>query len=297
MKYLIPVILAVAVGCWRAPPDPPPTPVRVGAAGLHNVFRIGDRVFSGGSPEGDAGFASLRQLGVRTVLSVDGAVPDVTGAKKHGLRYVHVPIGYDGISRDKALAIVKAVRELPGPVYVHCHHGMHRGPAAASCALLALEPGFTPARAEAWMREAGTDPRYRGLVAIPRTFTRPSAEELARTPADFPDTAAVPTLTRLMVRVDEHWDSLKAAQAKGWPSPNDSAEDAVQIVEHFREAGRLPAVAANARLHAAFRESEGLGRTFERALAGKDAGAIAESFAGIHKSCTSCHAKHRDGPR
>ena len=297
MKYLIPAMLAVAVGCWRSPPDPPPTPVRVEAAGLHNVFRIGERVFSGGSPEGEAGFASLRRLGVRTVLSVDGATPDVAAAKKYGLRYVHVPIGYDGIPRAKALAIAKAVRELPGPVYVHCHHGMHRGPAAASCALLALEPRFTPSAAEAWMRDAGTDPRYRGLFATPRTFTRPTADELEGYPADFPETAAVPTLTAVMVRVDEHWDSLKSAKARGWPSPKDSAQDAVQIVEHYREAGRIPAVAANARLHAAFRESEGFGRTLERALQGRDAAEIAESFAGIQRSCTSCHARHRDVPR
>jgi hypothetical protein len=297
VKRLIPVVLALLIGCWRAPPEPPPVPERIEAAGLHNVFRVGPLLFSGSSPDGEAGFASLHRLGVRTVLSVDGAVPDVAGAKKYGLRYVHVPVGYDGVPRDKALTIAKAVRDLPGPVYVHCHHGLHRGPAAAACALLVLEPGFAAADGEAWLRAAGTDPRYRGLVELPRIFVRPTAEELARTPSDFPETAAVPTLTALMVRVDEHWESLKAARAKGWPSPPESAPDAVQLVEHYREAGRIPAVAANPSLQANFRESEGLGRTLERALAGGDVSAIAAAFAGVQKSCTSCHAKHRDVPR
>lgn len=296
MKRLFPVILAAVVGCWRAPPEPPPVPERIDAAGLHNVFRIGDRVFSGSSPEGEAGFTSLQKLGVRTVLSVDGAAPDVKLAEKYGIRYVHVPVGYDGIPRDKALTIAKAVRDLPGPVYVHCHHGKHRGPAAASCALLALEPSFTPASAEAWLRAAGTDPRYRGLVGIPQSFVRPTAEELAGVPAEFPPIATVPSLTKLMVHVDEHWDSLKSAKAKGWPSPTDSAHDAVQIVEHYREAGRLPAVVKHAGMQTQFHESEAIGLNLDRGLRGKDAAAISQAFAGMQKSCSQCHTKFRDVP-
>jgi protein tyrosine phosphatase (PTP) superfamily phosphohydrolase (DUF442 family) len=104
----------------------------VSAAGLHNVFPITDKFYSGSCPEGEAGFGSLRALGVRTVISVDGARPDVELARKHGLRYVHLPIGYDGVPRQQALRIARAVRDLPGPVYLHCHHGKHRGPVTAS---------------------------------------------------------------------------------------------------------------------------------------------------------------------
>ena len=28
--------------------------------------------------------------------------------------------------------LARAARTLPGPIFVHCHHGMHRGPAAAA---------------------------------------------------------------------------------------------------------------------------------------------------------------------
>ena len=41
------------------------------------------------------------------------------------------PIGYDGVPREQALRMIKAVQVAKGPVYFHCHHGKHRGPAGA----------------------------------------------------------------------------------------------------------------------------------------------------------------------
>src|SRR5947209_839442 len=67
----------------------------VEAPGLHNVFRLTDKLYSGSSPDGDEGFASLQRLGVKTVISVDGARPDVERAHQFGMRYIHLPIGYD----------------------------------------------------------------------------------------------------------------------------------------------------------------------------------------------------------
>ena len=104
------LVLILAAGCGAptaGPTRPGPTPVEV--EGLHNVYRLSDRLYSGGGPEGDAGFAALQTLGVKTVVSVDGAAPDAATAGRYGLRYVHVPVGYDGIPREKAWRIAKAV--------------------------------------------------------------------------------------------------------------------------------------------------------------------------------------------
>ena len=138
------VLLALLAAPLLLAPPPRSAPRPVHAAGLHNVFRLAPGLYSGSQPEGDAGFASLRRLGVRTVISVDGSTPDGERAERFGLRYIHLPVGYDGVPRDKAVAAAKAVRELPGPTYLHCHHGKHRGPAVAACVLLAA--GGTPGR-------------------------------------------------------------------------------------------------------------------------------------------------------
>lgn len=172
-------------------------PARVEAPGVHNVFRITAALLCGSSPEGDEGFRSLKEFGVKSIISVDGARPDLERAKKHGLRYVHLPFGYDGIPRQRVLELVKAVQTLPGPIYLHCHHGRHRAPAAAAAIHLCLDERCTAAQAVSEMKRAGTDPHYTGLYAVPRNLARPTVAELDRIPADFPETAKVPVLTHI----------------------------------------------------------------------------------------------------
>ena len=62
--------------------------------GLHNVYHLSDSIISGSEPAGRAAFEELAAMGVKTILSVDGAVPDAETASELGMRYVHVPIQY-----------------------------------------------------------------------------------------------------------------------------------------------------------------------------------------------------------
>ncbi|MEM7262874.1 MAG: hypothetical protein AAF488_12855, partial [Planctomycetota bacterium] len=89
-------------------------------------------LYSGGEPAGEVAFAALARLGVRTVVSVDAALPNADLARRYGLETVHIPIGYDGVHADAALALTAVARTRPGPYFVHCHHGVHRGPAAVA---------------------------------------------------------------------------------------------------------------------------------------------------------------------
>ena len=90
------------------------SPQRIASTHLPNAYRLHAKVISGGQPEGDAAFKELRDLGVRTIISVDGATPDVATANKYGLRYVHLPHGYDDISttRAKELELRRTLREM-----------------------------------------------------------------------------------------------------------------------------------------------------------------------------------------
>src|SRR4051812_33660083 len=75
------------------------SPVPIEIRGIENAFRLSPRLYSGSQPEGARSFAALRDLGIRTIVTVDGSMPDVETARKFGLRYVHLPVGYDGIGR------------------------------------------------------------------------------------------------------------------------------------------------------------------------------------------------------
>jgi len=225
-----------------SPKAPPGEFHRVQGDGIENLYALGDHVYSGSAPEGDAGFATLRNLGVKTVLSVDGMVPDTALAAKHGLRYVHIPVGYDGIAASNAVMIVKAAQTLPGPIFVHCHHGLHRGPTAAAIACEGIA-GWTPEQAEAWLHAAGTATNYPGLYRTVREFRPPTESALRHVPAQFTAHARTPDLVNTMVQVDDHFAMLKAFQETGFKSlpnhPDTSAvNESLLLYELFREAHR-----------------------------------------------------------
>lgn len=286
---------------------PPTPPERVEVAGIENLYRLGPKLYSGGQPEGVEGFEALKRLGVRTIVSVDGSRPDVEAARRLGMRYVHLPVGYDGIPRDQAVRLARAARDLPGPVFVHCHHGKHRGPAAAAICSVAVD-GWDKGRARAWLEKAGTDPAYKGLFATVDEFEPPSAEEWGRAdPDDLPERAEVPNLVESMVEVDRLWDRLKAIRKDGFRTPSgrpdlDPPHEAMMLAERFRESLRHEAAEADRDdLTRPMRDAERAASALEDALrkhrgdpspANQEAAEAA--FARAGRACTSCHARFRD---
>jgi len=283
--------------------------LKIEKEGLHNVYQITSTLFSGSSPEGDIGFRSLQELGIETIISVDGARPDVDRAHQFGLQYVHLPVGYEGISRPQTLRLARAVRDLPGPVYLHCHHGKHRGPAAAAAVQLCLDENCTVEHVIAVMKQAGTDPHYSGLYAVPRLLIRPTPVELDQVPAEFPEVADVSGLAQLMVEIDARWDRLKKAYDAGWvrdpsdhdPSDHDPPHEALMLAEHFREANRRQDVQDRPALFQevlikADEAAVALGTTLRlaRETESLDRELADQSFQRIKVSCVNCHEKYRD---
>lgn len=303
--FLLAFLLAAARGPFAAVEEPsgPRTPERIEIGGIENAFRLSPRLYSGGDPRDERDFNILRELGVRTIISVDGAAPDVEAARKVGLRYVHLPIGYDGVPREQAVRLVAALQSLPGPVYVHCHHGKHRGPAAVAVCGLASE-NWTREQALAWMTQAGASADYRGLYASVREFLPPTVEELKRAGRDLPERAETPALVDLMVRLDERWDRLKEARKSGFPASTDRPEDepaheALQVLELFREAARLDESRARGddflrEVAEADRRAGDLRDALAKAPTGSTPDEREAAFAAVARSCASCHARSRD---
>lgn len=311
-----PLILAMVqllIGCRASQPhsDAPPeevpslaqtqiTPLK--KEGLHQLFQVSADLYSGSSPESEAAFASLKELGIRTILSVDGATPEIAKAEKYGLRYVHLPIGYDGISRERLLQLVKARQTLPSPIYVHCHHGKHRGPAVVAALQLCTDPQWDAPKATQWFNQAGTDPRYKGLFDLPKTLIKPTAEELAQLPVEFPSIAPVPDLTRVMVQIDHHWDQLKLVKAAAWQVPRahpsiEPAHEALQILEHYRESKRFPTVQKyGADFLKRLQQAEENMAELEKHLRTppSEIDRLNRLFSKGHQDCFTCHGAYRD---
>ncbi len=282
------------------------SPVPLKAEGIENFFKLSERVYSGAAPEGDAAFVALQKLGIKTVITVDGSTPNIELAHKYGMRYVHLPHGYNGINTNTEAQLVKAAESLPGPIYIHCHHGKHRGPTAAAIVCMATE-GWSADRAETWLVTAGTATNYLGLFKTVRQFRPPSPDELKAIPSDFPETVRASGLVDSMVAIDERWDNLKAIRKAGYDAPKDNkdidpANEAVILWEHFREAQRLQdSITRGEEFVEKLRTSETNAHNtealFRQLKAGKSAeirSQLDKNLDAIAQSCTSCHKATRD---
>ncbi len=282
-------------------------PEKIGAKHLPNAIRLHEKVISGGQPDGEPAFEELAALGVKTVISVDGATPEVDLAKKHGLRYVHLPHGYDGIPEERAQQLAKAVRDLPGPIYIHCHHGKHRSPAAATVACVSAGM-MQPSEALAVLKTAGTSENYRGLYQSAENARRLDDALLDALVVEFQETEKIPLMAESMVAVEHTFDHLKTIAAAGWkPTAKhpdiDPPHEVLLLREHFTELLRTDEVQQQPeRFRQLLTESETAATELEAVLRAAtdampaDLKVLAEKFDVISKNCTACHREFRDVP-
>ena len=317
------LFLAVA-GCFRQPAaeeaatvsdaptaGEPATPRRIESQHLPNAYRLHAKVISGGQREGDAAFRELSALGVRTIISVDGAQPDVATAGRYGLRYVHLPHGYDGISAARGRELAKAVRDLPGPIYIHCHHGKHRSPAAATVACVSLGL-LEPADSLAVLKTAGTSESYQGLYRAAAAARRLDDKLLDELAVEFRETVELPPLAEAMVAIEHTHDHLKSMAQADWrplrEHPDlDAAHEALLLEEHFSELSRTPdAQAKPPRFSELLQGSQTAASELEAALRLPSDSAASrtlrsahacEAFDRVTRDCTACHRAFRDVPR
>jgi protein tyrosine phosphatase (PTP) superfamily phosphohydrolase (DUF442 family) len=300
------ILMGLALLCAHGQ-TPQPRLVRIANDRLPNAYRIAETVISGGQPEGDQAFADLAALGVKTVISVDGAQPNVELARKHGLRYVHLPHGYDGIPAERVRELAKAVRDLPGPIYIHCHHGRHRSPAAAAVACVSAGL-IGPESALAVLATAGTSPNYRGLYQSAKSAQRLDDKLLDELRPEFPETASLPPIADAMVQIERTHEHLRALAANKWKrltgEPDlDPPHEALLLKEHYRELLRTDDVKRHSAefrklLADAERGAAVLEEALEEALeedhvASQNAD---RAFVAVTKSCSNCHRKFRDVP-
>jgi cytochrome c556 len=273
----------------------------VATPALPNAHRITDKVIAGAEPEGDQGFEDLRSLGIKTIVSVDGSKPDVELAHKYGYHYVHLPITYSGVTEQEGRRIAKALADLDGPIYIHCHHGKHR--AAAAVAVGCVENGtLEPERAESVLKTMGTGENFRGLWQAARDARPLDHATLEATPLKYVEQAQIPALADRMVHVDQQFDNVKLLQKSGWQAPADHpdldpAEEALLLQEHFREAARTDDVAKRpADFKQKLAGAESHADALRAALASKPVNADAAklALAQLGASCASCHKAYRD---
>jgi hypothetical protein len=230
-------------------------------------------------------------------------------ARKYGLRYVHLPHGYDGVPDERVKELAKAVQDLDGLIYIHCHHGKHRSPAAASVACVAA--GLIPkSESLAILELAGTSPNYRGLYDSALRVKPLEAALLDELDVAFPESADLPPMAEAMVAMESTHDHLKLISETGWRSPPehpdlDPAHEALLMCEHFTELLRTDDTEKMPEEFKAYlRESETASLALEEALRAwvpssaqsEVPKSVKESSAIIAANCKACHEQFRDVP-
>lgn len=94
--------------------------------GLGNFFKVSDALYRGEQPD-EAGFASLKAAGIRTVVNLRTLRTDKEGTKENGLKYFHITFQPWNAENEEVAEFLRIVTDPENqPVFVHCRHGADR---------------------------------------------------------------------------------------------------------------------------------------------------------------------------
>ena len=264
-------------------------------AAPERLILVAEGVWSSAEPVTDAHFDALYARGVRVIVSVDGARPRVEQANAAGLKYVHLPFGYDDVPRAVELGIVRVLEEASGrgDILFHCHHGKHRGPAAAAMACVA-SGRFDAAEAAKFMEAAGTSPHYRGLWKAVANYRSPGDDEEL---PELQPIAELPTVTVRMADLSRRLDTLNAILGsremamKDWETGTHAA---LLIEEQLTELPRELPKHAVGDLIAGYKRAQSAASRLRKELQQRQHLSAVKQLRSLQAQCAQCHAKHRN---
>lgn len=126
-----------------------------GLPGLANVGRVAPGVFRGAQPKPE-GYATLKAMGVNTVINLRRNHSEKAAVEAAGMRSVEIPMNtmknVDPAAVRKALSVM--TDPASQPVFVHCAHGKDRTGVVAAVYRMEID-GWTAAEADAEMEAFG----------------------------------------------------------------------------------------------------------------------------------------------
>lgn len=271
--------------------------------GLENLLRVGVRIYSGGEPNSE-GLLKLKELGIKTIVSVDGLPPDSESAEKLGLKYIHIPLGYDGIGKKERQQFATLMTHTKGKIYVHCHHGKHRGPAAVATCMI-ISGDLDQEQAMAYMAVAGTSKDYKGLWDSVASIQRGEVE--AGSLSELPSRVESDDIAQHMAKLDRRWEliqeQMKQSLDLNLSDPNKTHQEVISMMEYFRESarsvqrdreGKWGNAKSMQELVDQLLHSSKTAEQFANTIKNGDKKKASESFASLAQQCKSCHGKYRD---
>ena len=241
----------------------------------------------GGEPAGEPGLRALQELGIRSIIDVD-ATPPGSGIKEHfGIRVVHLPLKYSGITMEEAQVISGLLETLPRPIYVHCHHGTNRAPAAVAVGLVGMGE-WSSEDGLALLHASGTDPAFKGLFdsVDSAVLIAPALRQ------HHPGRVDPGDLALTMDLVDAEWTRLEQFAHSHWVDPASPAS-AAQLVDLFRTTSGFSGEHGAGFAELAEESIAAAQQLEDMLIAGRHATAT-EQLLLLEQSCSACHHRYRD---
>ena len=139
--------------------------------GLGNVGRVAPGVYRGEQP-GAAGYATLKRLGIKTVIDLRTSESEKTQVEAAGMKAIAVPIEMTRKGLRQKVDQVVALMADPAnqPVYVHCRHGQDRTGIVVA-AYRMTQDNWSLKDVEAEMQSFGFNDVWTNFKAFIRTYT------------------------------------------------------------------------------------------------------------------------------
>ena len=157
---------------WAQPPRPGHWAKPVSVSGSKNMYQVAPGLYRSAQPQSEA-FKEFEKMGIKTVIALNPEHPpgDRKLAEGTNLRIVIIPMRSANIQPEKIVAVLREIKNSPGPVLVHCTHGADRTGLVFSVYRVVCE---------GWNREVAIDemvnggyrfkPKYTHMPEYIRTF-------------------------------------------------------------------------------------------------------------------------------
>jgi len=277
------------------------TPARSGTTRpepIKNLHILAPGLYSGDEPATAAHYDQLSSLGIKTVISVDAIAPDQDLAAQYNIRIVHLPIGYDGIEETRAIELAAAITQLEHPIYLHCHHGKHRGPAAIGVG--AIGAGIiTNNQAIEFMTIAGTSLNYPGLYSAARN-ANPLDQSILDIVQEFPARAPISGFVESMGKLDRLHDQLWDIAENDWQASADHPDHSAtaisgQVYDHMRAMLQLEFFKKKgSMMRSRFEDSIRTAGEVESSINDNYFPAALDALNSLSNSCIDCHDRFRN---
>lgn len=261
---------------------------------LHNLHQLTPDLYSAAEPVGDPAYAELAALGIKTVISVDGIAPNKQLAQRYGIEVVHIPTTYDGITETQSRALAHAMATMPRPIFVNCHHGKHRGPAAL-CVGAIGSGDITNTQAMEFMTISQTSPKYKGLWKAAETAKPLSDSELHDDSIVLVEAAVIDDFVEGMAELSRLGDLLNDCADNGFRAPENHPDLAPislagQIHNIFRDLeDDKETIEGGPKFLELLRNSRDLASMLEKQIERDEIKNANQTIQLLFESCSDCH--------